>query len=66
MPKMKSKSAAKKRFKFTASGKVKFSRAGVRHLLTGGSRKQKRNLKGTAVMKKCDQGHVENCLPYGR
>ena len=44
MPKMKTKRGAAKRFKFTASGKVKRSRAYLRHILTHKTRKQKRHL----------------------
>ena len=48
MPKLKTKSGAKKRFVPKKSGKVKFRRAGVRHLATfGKSKGQKRHLRGT-------------------
>ena len=47
MPKLKTKSGAKKRFQVKKSGKVKFRRAGVRHLATfGKTKKQKRHLRG--------------------
>ena len=49
MPKMKSNRSAKKRFKMTASGKLKRQRAGKRHLLTSKSRKRKRNLSDSQV-----------------
>lgn len=50
MPKMKSHSGAKKRFKLTASGKVKRSKAGKNHILTKKSTKRKRGLRqGTFV-----------------
>ena len=50
MPKMKSHSGAKKRFKLTASGKVKRSKAGKTHILTKKSTKRKRGLRqGTFV-----------------
>lgn len=65
MPKMKTKSAVKKRFKLTASGNVKYQRAGLRHILTGKSKKRKRNLRGTKVVDKTDLERVKNCLPYG-
>ena len=47
MPKMKTKSGAKKRFKLTASGKVKAGQAGKRHGMIKRSNKQIRNLRGT-------------------
>lgn len=50
MPKMKTKSAAKKRFKVTATGKVLFRRAGLRHILTKKSKKRKRAKGNTAAM----------------
>lgn len=50
MPKMKSRSGARKRFKLTATGKVKRARAFHRHILTSKTAKRKRNLrKGTLV-----------------
>lgn len=52
MPKMKSRSGAKKRFRFTASGKVKRSKAYRSHILTSKTTKRKRQLrKGTLVSK---------------
>ena len=65
MPKMKTKSAAKKRFKITGTGNVKFQHAGTRHIATGRSRKPKRHLKGTRVIDKTDHYRVINCMPYG-
>ncbi len=49
MPKMKSHRSAKKRFKMTATGKLKRLRAGKRHLLTSKTRKRKRNLSDSQV-----------------
>jgi large subunit ribosomal protein L35 len=49
MPKMKSHRAAKKRFKITATGKLKRQSAGKRHLLTSKNRKRKRHLNDTQV-----------------
>ena len=51
MPKMKTHKGTKKRFRLTASGKVKHRRAGTSHLATRKTHKQKRNLRGTAVVK---------------
>ncbi len=67
MPKLKTKSGAKKRFLPKASGKVKFRRAGVRHLATfGKTHKQKRNLRGTGHLTPMDEKKIKECLPYAR
>ena len=65
MPKMKSHSGAKKRFKITAKGKVKFKRSNMSHILSGESRNHKRNLRGTAVLAPQDGKHIKDLLPYG-
>ena len=65
MPKMKTKSGAKKRFKVTASGKVKFKQAHARHRLISKPQKMKRKARGTSVMFKSDGDKVLNqYLPY--
>jgi large subunit ribosomal protein L35 len=67
MPKLKTKSGAKKRFEVKKSGKVKFRRAGVRHLATfGKTKKQKRHLKGTDHLAPVDQKKIMECFPYAR
>jgi large subunit ribosomal protein L35 len=65
MPKMKTKSATKKRFKITGTGKVKFQHAGTRHIATGQRAKTRRKLRGTRTIDKTDHARVINCLPYG-
>ena len=60
MPKMKTKSSAKKRFTVTASGKVKFKQAHSRHRLISKPKKMKRKARGTAVMFKADGEKVLN------
>jgi len=54
MPKMKTKSSAKKRFSFTASGKVKSAQSGKRHGMIKRSQKFIRNQRGTAVLSEAD------------
>ena len=67
MPKMKTKSSAKKRFKVTASGKIKAGQAGKRHGMIKRTNKQIRNLRGTRVMFKSDGDNViKYFLPNGR
>ena len=50
MPKMKTKSSAKKRFKMTASGKISAGRAGKRHGMIKRTNKQIRNQRGTMIL----------------
>ncbi|HQR29481.1 MAG TPA: 50S ribosomal protein L35 [Anaeromyxobacteraceae bacterium] len=67
MPKLKTKSAAKKRFQVKKSGEVKFRRAGVRHLATfGKTPKQKRGLRGTSHLTPMDAKKVKENFPYAR
>ena len=54
MPKMKTKSGAKKRFKITGSGKVKTGQAGKRHGMIKRTKKQIRQLRGTEALFKTD------------
>ncbi len=50
MPKVKTRSAAKKRFKLTGTGKVKRSKAFANHILTKKSKKRKRNFRKSALV----------------
>lgn len=66
MPKMKTKSGAKKRFKLTASGKVKAGHAGKRHGMIKRTNDQIRNLRGTRILKDCDAKRVKKqFMPNG-
>lgn len=65
MPKMKTKSGAKKRFKMTGSGKIKRKRAYKNHILTKKETKQKRRLGHKAVVNKADERNVKFMFPYG-
>ncbi len=62
MPKMKSKSAAKKRFSFTGTGKLKRKHAYKSHILTKKSTKRKRNLTYAAIVDKSDEKRVKSML----
>ena len=64
MPKMKSHSGAAKRFKKTASGKIKVGRAYHSHILTKKSQKRKRNLRGTTIMDPVEAKCVSKLIPY--
>ena len=65
MPKMKTKRAAKKRFRATATGKFKRHSSGKNHILTKKSPGQRRRLRGGAFVSKSDQKRVEMLLPNG-
>jgi large subunit ribosomal protein L35 len=66
MPKMKTKSAAKKRFSFTASGKVKSGQAGKRHGMIKRTTKFIRDARGTTVLSDADAKIVKKYMPYNR
>ena len=65
MPKMKTKSSVKKRFKVTSSGKVKVAAAGKQHGMIKRSNKFLRNARGTMVLDDCDARIVKKMMPYG-
>jgi large subunit ribosomal protein L35 len=65
MPKMKTKSSAKKRFKITATGKVKAAAAGKRHGMIKRSNKFIRDARGTMVLSEPDAKIVKKFLPNG-
>ncbi|MCC5922658.1 MAG: 50S ribosomal protein L35 [Crocinitomicaceae bacterium] len=62
MPKMKTKSSAKKRFSITGSGKIKRKHAFKSHILTKKSTKRKRNLTKTGLVDKSDESNVKLML----
>jgi large subunit ribosomal protein L35 len=65
MPKLKTKSGVKKRFKLTATGKVKCGVAGKRHRLISHNGKYIRQNRGTTVLAKADGDRVKLWIPYG-
>jgi len=65
MPKLKTKSGAKKRFKITATGKVKAGVAGKRHRLMSHDAKYIRQNRGTKVLTDADAKTVKSYMPYG-
>ena len=65
MPKLKTKSGVKKRFKITATGKVKMGVAGKRHRLISHNGKYIRQNRGTKVAADADAKHVKGWAPYG-
>lgn len=64
MPKMKSNSGAKKRFKVTGSGKIKRKKAFKSHILTKKSSKRKRNLGKDTLVHKADEPSIRQMIPY--
>ncbi len=64
MPKLKTHSGAKKRFKVTAKGKIKYKKAGLRHLLTGMSSNRGRKLRKSDYLNKSEQRIISRCIPY--
>jgi large subunit ribosomal protein L35 len=66
MPKMKTKKAAAKRFSLTASGKVKYKKMNLRHILTKKSTKRKRGLRKAGYVNPSACGQIKKkLLPYG-
>jgi large subunit ribosomal protein L35 len=65
MPKLKTKSGVKKRFKLTATGKVKHGVAGKRHRLISHNAKYIRQNRGTTVLSDADTRTVKLWAPYG-
>ncbi len=62
MPKLKTNSGAKKRFRFTGTGKIKRNHAYHSHILTKKTKKQKRNLTHTAIVDKSNLKQVRDLL----
>ncbi|EOZ98992.1 LSU ribosomal protein L35p [Indibacter alkaliphilus LW1] len=65
MPKVKTKSSAKKRFKLTATGKIRRKHAYKSHILTKKSTKRKRNLTKMGEVHESDEGRVKAMLRIG-
>ena len=63
MPKMKTKSGAKKRFRVRPGGTVKRGQAFKRHILTKKSTSRKRALRGTTQVHESNMGHIAQMLP---
>lgn len=65
MPKLKTHSGAKKRFKLTKNGKVKRNRAYRRHILTKKPTKLKRGWRKSVYSDKANVAAIKKMLPYG-
>ncbi len=66
MPKMKTKSGAKKRFRFTATGKVRANVANKRHGMSKRPQSMKRKARGSFILADGDAILVKKYMPYGR
>ncbi len=64
MPKMKTRRSAAKRFRVTPTGKVKYKKQGLRHILTKKSRKRKRNLRKVAILSPEEAKRAKKLIPY--
>ena len=65
MPKMKTRKSAVKRYNLTSTGKVKFKKLGLRHILTKKSRNRKRKLGMPGILAESEARRVRTLLPYG-
>ena len=66
MPKMKTKKSAAKRYSFTGTGKVKYKKQNLRHILTKKSSKRKRNLRHGGILSSDNTAVIKKrLLPYG-
>ncbi|MBQ4497846.1 MAG: 50S ribosomal protein L35 [Spirochaetaceae bacterium] len=65
MPKMKSKRSAAKRFSLTGTGKVKYKKMNLRHILTKKSTKRKRNLRAAGILSESEARRMrKQLIPY--
>ncbi len=65
MPKMKTRKSAAKRYKFTGSGKVKYKKQGLRHILTKKTTKRKRKLRSLGILSPVETKKAKKLMPYG-
>ena len=66
MPKMKTKKSAAKRYSFTGSGKVKYKKQNLRHILTKKTSKRKQNLRHAGILSSDNVPVIKKkLLPYG-
>jgi large subunit ribosomal protein L35 len=65
MPKMKTKRAAAKRYRVTGTGKVRYKKQNLRHILTKKNSKRKRRLRQPAILSSVETDRARKLLPYG-
>jgi len=64
MPKMKTKKAAAKRYHVTGTGKIRYKKQGLRHILTKKNAKRKRRLRLPAILSHVEEKRVNQLMPY--
>ncbi len=64
MPKIKTKKAAAKRYHVTATGKVRYKKQGLRHILTKKNAKRKRRLRLPATLSSVEAKRIKKLMPY--
>ena len=64
MPKMKTKKAAAKRYHVTGTGKIRYKKQGLRHILTKKNAKRKRRLRLPAILTTVEEKRVKQLMPY--
>ena len=64
MPKMKTEKAAAKRYHVTGTGKVRYKKQGLRHILTKKNAKRKRRLRLPAILSHVEEKRVKQLMPY--
>jgi len=64
MPKLKTHKGAAKRFKKTATGKVKRGHSGLRHMLTSKAKKRKKRLGSATLVSDADAPKIRRMIPY--
>ena len=62
---MKTKRSAAKRYKLTGSGKVRYKKQNLRHILTKKNSKRKRRLRQPAILSNVEADRAKKLLPYG-
>lgn len=65
MPKMKTRRSAAKRYRVTGSGKVRYKKQNLRHILTKKNAKRKRRLRHSATLSSVETDRAKKLLPYG-
>ena len=64
MPKMKTRKSAAKRYRVTGTGKVRYKKQGLRHILTKKTTKRKRNLRAASILSDVEAKKAKVMLPY--
>jgi len=65
MPKMKTRRSAAKRYRITGTGKVRYKKQNLRHILTKKNSKRKRRLRQSATLSSVETDRAKKLLPYG-